>query len=288
VATKFCRDCEAHRPVSEFSKNARSPDGLAFYCRQHLAERAAWSREARRVQPRRHRFAPPDLTVPEGHKWCPDCGSVKALELFPRTTASRSRRATCCLPCHNLRGSPGRRWADRGPTTSRVGTASRPRSPMRCSRHREDPAQSVGQRLRPMWTTTMTRARSASCCAPTATGVSGTSRTILRYSVQPPTTSSDTGARGDPSAADRRPGKSPAPRPVRAGLASRTSGGAATGTPAGGRCRRAPDVEPPPRSAPVAQAARCASWPDSHPSGSPVGSPATARETPARGREADG
>jgi Recombination endonuclease VII len=94
--------------VSEFSNNKRSRDGLAFYCRQHLAERAARSREARRVQPRKHRFAPPGLTVPDGHKWCPDCGSVKSLELFPRTTASRSGRATYCLPCHNLRGRASR------------------------------------------------------------------------------------------------------------------------------------------------------------------------------------
>ena len=108
MATKFCRDCRAHRPVSEFSKNKKSRDGLAFYCRQHLAERAARSREARRVQPRKHRFAPLDLTVPDGHKWCPDCGSVKPLELFPRTTASRSGRATYCLPCHNLRGRASR------------------------------------------------------------------------------------------------------------------------------------------------------------------------------------
>ncbi|HJX42925.1 MAG TPA: endonuclease VII domain-containing protein, partial [Geodermatophilus sp.] len=40
----------------------------------------------------------------EGHKWCPDCDSVKPLEEFPRTPASRTGRATYCLPCHNLRG----------------------------------------------------------------------------------------------------------------------------------------------------------------------------------------
>lgn len=93
--------------MSDFSKNKRSRDGLAFYCRQHLAERAARSREARRAEPRTHRFVPPDLTVPEGHKWCPDCGFVKSLELFPRA-ASRSGRATYCLPCHNNRSRASR------------------------------------------------------------------------------------------------------------------------------------------------------------------------------------
>src|SRR4051794_3974714 len=106
--TKFCRDCGAHQPVSEFSKNKRSRDGLAFYCRRHLAERAAKSRETRRVEPRKYRFAPPGTDIPEGHKWCPDCGSVKPLEDFPRTVASRNGRATYCLPCHNARGRASR------------------------------------------------------------------------------------------------------------------------------------------------------------------------------------
>jgi recombination endonuclease VII len=108
METKFCRDCRDHRPVSEFSRNKRSRDGLAFYCRVHLAERSARSREARRVEPRRYRQTPPDLVVPDGHKWCPDCGSVKALEQFPRTPASRTGRATYCLPCHNARGKVSR------------------------------------------------------------------------------------------------------------------------------------------------------------------------------------
>src|SRR3954447_17312670 len=98
MVTKFCRDCGEHRPVSEFSKNRRSRDGLAFYCRTHLAERSARSRDARRVTPRKNRFTPAELDVPDGHKWCPDCGQVKDLEHFPRTSPSRTGRATYCLP----------------------------------------------------------------------------------------------------------------------------------------------------------------------------------------------
>src|SRR5215212_9562868 len=108
METKFCRDCGVHRPVSDFSKNKRSRDGFAFYCRQHLAERSAKSREARRVEPRKHRFPPADVAVPGGHKWCPDCAQVKSLEDFPRTVASRTGRATYCLPCHNARGKVSR------------------------------------------------------------------------------------------------------------------------------------------------------------------------------------
>jgi hypothetical protein len=111
MESKFCRDCGGHRPVSDFSKNRTSRDGLAFYCREHLAARSAKSRDARRVQPRKNRFTPHDLNVPEGHKWCPDCGLVKPFEEFPRTSASRTGCATYCLPCHNLRGHASREKA---------------------------------------------------------------------------------------------------------------------------------------------------------------------------------
>jgi hypothetical protein len=101
--TKFCKDCGGYRPVSEFSRNARSRDGLAFYCREHLAERSLRSREARRVQPRVKRQPPTGLVIPEGHKWCGDCGEVKALDEFVRTRASRSGYGSYCLPCHSAR-----------------------------------------------------------------------------------------------------------------------------------------------------------------------------------------
>ena len=108
METKFCRDCGAHRPVEEFSKNKKSRDGLAFYCRAHMAERSAKSRDARRLHPRKNRLTPRDLVVPEGSKWCPDCGTVKPYEQFPRTKASTTGRATYCLPCHNVRGHRSR------------------------------------------------------------------------------------------------------------------------------------------------------------------------------------
>lgn len=46
--------------------------------------------------------------MPEGCKWCPDCGAVKPHEHFPRTRNSATGRATYCLPCHNARGQKSR------------------------------------------------------------------------------------------------------------------------------------------------------------------------------------
>jgi hypothetical protein len=42
--------------------------------------------------------------VPEGHKWCPDCGEVKPLGDFPKTRATTSGYYSYCKPCHNIRG----------------------------------------------------------------------------------------------------------------------------------------------------------------------------------------
>jgi Recombination endonuclease VII len=108
MATKFCKDCRDHRPTSDFSKNARSRDGLAFYCRAHLAQRSLRSREARRTKPRVVRRPPQDLLVPEGYKWCPDCSGVLPLAEFVRTAQSKSGYSAYCKPCHNARGKESR------------------------------------------------------------------------------------------------------------------------------------------------------------------------------------
>jgi Recombination endonuclease VII len=100
---KFCRDCNDYRPVADFSRNARSRDGLAFYCREHLAERSLRSREARRTKPRVQRKPPEGLVIPEGMKWCPDCGTVLPLADFVRTRQSKTGYSAYCKPCHNKR-----------------------------------------------------------------------------------------------------------------------------------------------------------------------------------------
>ncbi len=101
-ALKYCPDCGENRPVTDFTRDRRRPDGLAFYCRDHARRRLRASRERRQGPPKR-RFAL-DRVVPEGHKWCPDCDTVKPLVEFPRSAATRSGRHSYCRPCHNARG----------------------------------------------------------------------------------------------------------------------------------------------------------------------------------------
>jgi hypothetical protein len=108
MATKFCKDCDDYRPISDFSKNARTRDGLSFYCRKHLAERSLRSREARRTKPRGRRQVPDGVVVPKGSKWCPDCDSVLPLAEFVRTVQSSSGYSAYCKPCHNARSRASR------------------------------------------------------------------------------------------------------------------------------------------------------------------------------------
>jgi hypothetical protein len=46
--------------------------------------------------------------VPDGHKWCPDCDTVKLLDEFPRNRSTSSGVVPYCKPCHNARGKASR------------------------------------------------------------------------------------------------------------------------------------------------------------------------------------
>ena len=100
--SKVCRDCGHARPLTDFTKNSNSRDGHAFYCRDHARQRHRASRDSRTGRPRR-RF-PRDTVVPEGSKWCPDCGVVQEISAFGRNAGSKSGLNTYCKPCHNARG----------------------------------------------------------------------------------------------------------------------------------------------------------------------------------------
>ena len=100
--SKFCPDCRRELPVSDFTKDTRRNDGLSFYCRPCRQARDEASRR-KRLGPRRINIRPKGLEVPDGHKWCPDCGGVKSLAEFPRNRRSRNGYMTYCKPCHNAR-----------------------------------------------------------------------------------------------------------------------------------------------------------------------------------------
>lgn len=100
---KLCPDCRQVKDLSEFTKDRRRKDGLSFYCRPCRLVRDRWSVAKRRGRPPQARY-PVDLEVPEGHKWCPDCETVKHIDEFVRSRGHVSGLHSYCRPCHNARG----------------------------------------------------------------------------------------------------------------------------------------------------------------------------------------
>lgn len=72
IAFKTCRKCGAPKPVSEFGKRAKSPDGLHLYCKPCRKEEAAdyYGRNRRDVLDRnaKWRIANPDKAREHGRK----------------------------------------------------------------------------------------------------------------------------------------------------------------------------------------------------------------------------
>ena len=101
-SAKLCPDCGAERPISDFTRNKRQKDGLAFYCRDHARLRLRQSKLRRQGPPQsRHAVG---KVVPAGSKWCPDCDTVKLLTDFPTNPRNGTGRHSYCKPCHNARG----------------------------------------------------------------------------------------------------------------------------------------------------------------------------------------
>lgn len=98
VFQKRCRDCNHRKPLDEFPRNRSMPDGHGIYCKTCYSMRSKASyrrrRAARGLSVRERR------EVPEGYKWCPDCGQTKPVDAFPQ---NRGRLQSYCKLCHNIR-----------------------------------------------------------------------------------------------------------------------------------------------------------------------------------------
>ncbi|MFI6820990.1 endonuclease VII domain-containing protein [Micromonospora sp. NPDC050187] len=75
---KPCPQCERVLPLTDFHRDRRRVDGLAFYCKACAAARSVASRRKRGIAPQRRSPAP----VGDGLRWCPDCEQIKAAGRF--------------------------------------------------------------------------------------------------------------------------------------------------------------------------------------------------------------
>lgn len=100
---KECHDCGRVKRAKEFWKNQKSPDRLAYYCKECFGLRNADSyrrklakegkepvREYRRIG-----------QEPDGMKYCPNCKEIKPVTEFGKNKAEKSGFTAYCLPCHN-------------------------------------------------------------------------------------------------------------------------------------------------------------------------------------------
>lgn len=98
---KRCSDCQTDKPVSEYRRNQRRPDGLSFYCRDCFK-----SRDAAGYRRRRKRLGfevRPRESLPEGLRRCSACREVKDNADFPKNRALPSGYLTYCKLCHAAR-----------------------------------------------------------------------------------------------------------------------------------------------------------------------------------------
>lgn len=102
---KTCPDCKIDRPIADFGNNAQRPDGLQFYCRQCCRRRGAETyRRKRERQGKPVRDRP---LVPDGHKYCPDCKTVKPRAEWHRATRSHDGLGPYCKSCSAERNRRG-------------------------------------------------------------------------------------------------------------------------------------------------------------------------------------
>ena len=179
-------------------------DGLAFYCREHLADGAAAVGGAHATGPAQDPSRPRRVDVRRAHKWCPDCGQREAARRILRRHGVGTRaRAPTASPAttRGVRASRrGGRIADLSPDAPvrHHGDGSR-----RDARGRRAGCCAICERRPPRTSTMITRpARSERCCASTATAVSASSRTTPRCCTRRPTTSTGSTPRSAAVAAE--------------------------------------------------------------------------------------
>jgi hypothetical protein len=154
------------RSVSECTRDRAS--GRPQLLLQDSRPPASAASEGRAPRAARGEFAR-DVAVPDGHRRCPDCSTVKPLDEFVRNAGQASGRNPYCTPCHNVRGKASKDKVGGARTchlTRRYGItamASPLRKPTRCRKSSADSAP-YARRLPPHMSTTRP-ARSGRCWA---------------------------------------------------------------------------------------------------------------------------
>ncbi|WP_432036280.1 endonuclease domain-containing protein [Streptomyces cucumeris] len=88
-----CSRCKQDLRRTAFASNKSMPDGLQAYCRECSAE---YCRQRQEVKGKRVRER---VSVPPGHKRCPQCEEVKPHSAWERSRSSSDGWASYCRGC---------------------------------------------------------------------------------------------------------------------------------------------------------------------------------------------
>jgi len=102
-----CRDCGKWKPMEQFLASGKRPCGRGSYCEDCFNARSR-AGSVKRIRETHDRDVRSIREVPDGHRYCPDCGSTKPLADFPRNHGSGTGYAAYCKPCHHARGEESR------------------------------------------------------------------------------------------------------------------------------------------------------------------------------------
>src|SRR6266540_1293463 len=148
------------------------------YCKPCFHERSKAS-YAKRIAEKHGRGVRVRRSVPEGHKYCPDCDAIKLLEHFPRNRSDSTGYAAYCKLCHNRRGREVKERLYGGNREYHlrrrygIGQAEFDR----LLAEQVASAPSAADPTRNMWTTITSSVTYVASCASTATEGLGSSRT---------------------------------------------------------------------------------------------------------------
>jgi hypothetical protein len=98
-----CRDCGEWKSLDLFCASSKRPTGRGSYCKDCFNQRSKAS-YAKRTREKFGREVQVNRVVPEGQRFCPDCGETKLLEDFPRNRNDTGGHGRYCKPCHNAQG----------------------------------------------------------------------------------------------------------------------------------------------------------------------------------------
>ncbi|MFJ8084480.1 endonuclease VII domain-containing protein [Streptomyces sp. NPDC096205] len=98
---KRCSRCKQYKPRAAFAGNRAARDGLQAYCQE------CWAAYHQARQLAKGKNVRPRVEVPEGHKCCRSCGTIKPHSEWHRHATASDGLSTSCKSCRAVKARAG-------------------------------------------------------------------------------------------------------------------------------------------------------------------------------------